>query len=503
MDRRATDMLATSEFSAAWHISTQRWRITVLSVLVGVLSAVSVLFVLRLGLVSPLLLAAMFVGALVIYQPRIGLYLTLALVVLFESGSEDQLMAPGRYFTFGLQSTVGISGLIISPLEMLLMACLMAWLAKGIMTRQLQFRGGRLGWPMLLFSIALVFGVVRGRLGGGDLYIAFWEVRALLYLVGFYVLAANVVRTPRLVSALTAICVLAAGLFAIEGAYRKLVLIDSGQIVGDLAYSHELAIFLGTMLLVVIAQQVVGAPVWQRVFGLLLTPITLFTLLASERRAAQIALIIAFAAFALVFLFSYRKAFFLIAVPAAIAMAVYLPLFWNSTGMIGQPARAIRSMYQPNERDASSNLYRDLEKINVRETIRANPLLGVGFGQPFYFIVPLPDLSFWPFWRFQPHHNILWVWLKIGAPGFIVFWVLMGSALHLAVQVARSGRDRAIKVFGFLALAALITTPVFCYVDLGLTMSRVTVFLGAVLGTLAVADDIQVSPSLNSGGVKS
>ena len=41
----------------------------------------------------------------------------------------------------------------------------------------------------------LVFGLVRGVAGGGDLNIALWESRFLFYAVITFVLAANTIRT--------------------------------------------------------------------------------------------------------------------------------------------------------------------------------------------------------------------------------------------------------------------------------------------------------------------
>src|SRR5262249_23624468 len=157
-----------------------------------------------------------------------------------------------------------------------------------------------------------------------------------------------------------------------------------------------------------------------------------FTLLATERRAGYIALIVAFIMFTLVFMIVHRKAFFLFSVPMLIAFAIYLPVFWNNTSMIGQPARAVRSLHAPDPGDANSNLYRQLEKFNVIYTIKANPILGVGFGRPFDFVVALPDLSWWAFWHYEPHHNILWVWLKLGTGGFIIFWTLLATAVARA-----------------------------------------------------------------------
>jgi hypothetical protein len=108
--------------------------------------------------------------------------------------------------------------------------------------------------------------------------------------------------------------------------------------------------------------------------------------------------------------------------------------------------------------------------------------------------VPLPDLSWWPFWRYQPHHNILWVWLKVGGPGFAVFWMLMFGALALASGRTLTLNDRGLVIFAYLAIVSIVTTLIFCYVDLGLTNGRVTLFLGVILGVLAGLKAIDTQP---------
>jgi 4-amino-4-deoxy-L-arabinose transferase-like glycosyltransferase len=203
---------------------------------------------------------------------------------------------------------------------------------------------------------------------------------------------------------------------------------------------------------------------------------------------------VAFLAFAVLTFVVRRKAFFILAVPVILATAVYLPAFWNNTGTFGQPARAIRSLKDPDPRDANSNLSRDLEAINVRATIAAEPLLGVGFGKPFLQVVAIPDISFFPFWNYEAHHNILWVWMKVGAGGFIVFFVVMGGGLARAASLARSLREPDARVFAALTVCGVVMALVFSYVDLGLTSSRVPVVLGTLLGTVSVLDRIYLPP---------
>jgi O-antigen ligase len=485
-------MLSTAELSTSWQINSERTRLILLAVLALLLSLLASRAILLFELGAVVIVFSVLTVAAVVWQPTVGLYLAFALVLLFEPGGPDLLMLPGRYLNWGLQSTLGLSGLIASPIELLLLLTLLSWLGRGIMSRRLEIRGGRLRRPVLCFFALVIFGLLRGTLADGDTYIAFWEARALFYVFTCYLLASNLIRNRRQLDTLMAIMLVSTGVFAVEGAYRHIALIQTGELGAppEFAYSHDTVIYLGTVLLLILAQSVVGAPLWHRLFGPLIVPITIFTLLATQRRAGYIALMVAFLAFSVIFAVKHRRAFMFMVVPVLIGSAFYLPIFWNNTGLLGQPARAVRSLSEPDARDASSNDYRRLEKINVIETIKSSPLTGVGFGREFLFAIPMPSLSWWPFWRYEPHHNLLWVWLKTGALGFVMFWFLMGTAIALATNLARTLPDRESRTFALFALAGLTTTLVFCYVDLGLVNSRVTVFLGTLLGTLAVLDQV-------------
>lgn len=480
---------SVDELTAAWFRDGQRRFGLLVGVSALAASLLAALLVLRLEIIAAVAVYVAIGLFGVAWRPRIGIYVLFGLMLLFESVSADPLMLPGRFLPIGLQ------GSVINPLEALLFLILGIWLAQGIASRGLKYRAGRLGWPVLLFLLALVAGLIRGQVSGGDFRIGLWESRFLFYIVACYLLAANTVRTVGNVRVFTTLLLVCNGLFAIEGAFRWATMINTGQISGDLAFEHEDVIFLGIAILLVLVQNVFGAPRWQQLLGYLVAPMCTFTLLASQRRAGYVAVIVAFLLIGCILLFTRRKAFFLIFVPMILVGSVYLPVFWNNTSLLGQPARAIRSLSQPDERDAASNLYRDLEKIDVQAGIASNPVLGVGFGQPFPFVVQLPDLSWWAFWHYEPHHNILWVWLKTGAIGFTLFFVLMGSGIAHAAHLVAVLRHQELRGFALIVLAAIVMTLVFSYVDLGLVSGRVTICLGTLLGCLGVLDRISPVPT--------
>lgn len=468
-------------YSATWQLASQRRRTVVLLALAIALSLV----------LAPLALASSLAPAVLVYgllglvaiacQPKIGLYVAVAMAIIFENLTDDPLMAAGRYLYSG------VSGSVISPLEAILLLSLATLLVRRILGEP-GFRGGALWRPMLVFAGALGVGLAYGIVNGGAPYIAMWEVRFLLYIVVTYFLAVNSIRTKTDLRLLTACILLATTAYAVEGAYRKIALIDTGRLTQDLedAWGHDSAIFISHAIMLVAAQWAFGGQSWQRRVGLLAVPILIFTLMASHRRAGNVTLIVSFLVYSLVFLVANRKAFFLLATPVLLCGMLYFPLFWNNTGLLGQPARAVRSMITPDARDQSSNYYREVEKVNVRATIMAYPIMGVGFGREFLFVIPLADLSFWTFWRYEPHNNVLWVWLKIGAIGFTCFWTLMGTAIVRAAHLARTLRGRDERSFALFALAVVVSSLVFCWVDTGLTFPRFTTILGAALGALGV-----------------
>jgi hypothetical protein len=314
-------------------------------------------------------------------------------------------------------------------------------------------------------------------------------------MVPAYFVAANTIRKTAHVRTLLALVIICAGFNALDGVFRRFVIIPSGALgsAQEGWFVHECLVIWGLVLILVVAHQVFGAPVWQRIAGVLLGPAALIAMMGSERRAGLIGFMIAFALFALALIRINRRAFLLVTVPSLVAAAIYLPLFWNSAGTLGQPARAIRSVTSgADARDAASNLWRDLEAFNVRATILSDPLLGIGFGRPFLQIITVPDISgAFEFWDYEAHHNILWVWLKTGAVGFTAFMALIVGAIARAIWLARTLRDRDLRTFALVGLAAVVMAVVFCYVDLGLTNNRITMLLGATLGVLSVLDRVR------------
>jgi len=487
-----TAVAAASELSTTWLHTAGRRRRVVLTGLVIALSLGLARLVLAydVAAVAGLVVSAALIA--IVLRPRHGLYLLLAVVLLFDPGI-DPLMEPGRYMYSSLQSTLHLSGAIFIPFEMILLLTAAIWLAQATMRRQLDFRSGVLGPPMLLFALALVFGVIRGTLAGANFNYMFWESRFLFSMVLAYLVAANTIRTRAHVRMLLTLIFVCVSLSAIEGVWRKYALADAGLLgpIHEFWYAHDGIVIWGLLLILVLAQQTFGGPRWQRLMGPFVALVTIFAMLVSERRAGLIAIMVALAVFILGLITINRKAFVRVALPTLLIASVYLPLFWNDTGTLGQAARAVRSISSPDPRDASSNAWRDLEAINVRATIASDPLLGIGFGRPFLQVVTVPDISGFELWNYEAHHDILWVWMKTGAFGFIAFFALMLGGIARSMWLAKRLAQPELKAFAMVAMSAILMSLVFCYVDLGLIGARLPMLLGVALGTVGVLERIR------------
>jgi O-antigen ligase len=191
-----------------------------------------------------------------------------------------------------------------------------------------------------------------------------------------------------------------------------------------------------------------------------------------------------------------RKAFWLIVPIAGMIGAVYVGAFWNSTsGGIGGPARAIRSVIapQPGGRDDASNVYRVIENVNTKFTIQQRPLTGVGFGNKFYIIVPMPDISFFVWWEYITHNSILWIWMQTGVGGFMSMLVLVGMAVIVGARTLWRMPGGDLSAFALTATLYIVMHFIYAYVDISWEAQSM-IYVGVMMGLINGMERIVAQP---------
>jgi hypothetical protein len=467
-------------------------------------------------LTGPLPLAigfALLVGAAAIMlHPRAGLYLLLFSAIFLEQWGIVGLDPVTAQFPFyeTLSGAYGVP-LPVSPVEMVLLVTLAGALLPYAAGGKERFVRGKLFVPVLLFMALVVASLVFGFAGGGGvgpfwLNAAWAETRSFFYLAITYVLACNLIKTRAHLKTFTWLFIAAIAIKSVQGVVRYFYVSANGLQVEAIT-GHEDVVFLAAFVLLLGALLVWGrgleTAVRRQMWVMLaVMPPLVFTLLVTRRRLGFVVLGAALILMALALLRTRRDIFLRVVPVVLLAAGFYAVIFWNGTGVLAEPVRAFRSLIAPaTERDLLSNAWRALENVNISYNIGSAPVTGLGFGRPYAFIVAQPplDATGFTYWRYIAHNAIYWVWMKMGLFGFAAFWNLMGSAIVLGLVAFRRQRDGYLRSLGLLGAGVVVMQVIFSYGDLGLTYSRSMIFLGCMLGVLAVLPALEDAPSTGPG----
>jgi hypothetical protein len=370
-----------------------------------------------------------------------------------------------------------------------------SWLGRAAMQRKLEGHAGPLFWPMLSFSMFITFGLIYGLLHHGNMTIALWEVRTIYYMPAMLILTGNLLETRAHVNCLIWTIVVALFLDGLAGAWFVVSILNFDLHALEAIAEHSYSIHLNTLFTLTIAVWLFRGSRVKRIVLPLMLPVILLSYFANQRRASYITLAIGLMIIAIVLYYENRKAFWLIVPLACVVGAIYVAAFWNSSGGIGGPARAIRSVVapQPGGRDDSSNLYRVIENVNTKFTIKQRALTGVGFGNKFYIIVPMPDISFFIWWEYITHNSILWIWMQTGVGGFVSLLFLIGMAIIVGVRTLWRMPGGDLSAFALMATLYIIMHFIYAYVDMSWEAQSM-IYLGTMMGLINGLERIAAQP---------
>lgn len=384
-------------------------------------------------------------------------------------------------------STIGIAPIPVNPAELLMIAGVGIWLLRGLFERTLRLEESPLLRHYALYLGMVVFALVHGVAVGGNVTIALWEVRAPMYAGITLFLALNLIRTKQQLNVLSWLIIVGTGFKSVQGTWRYLVTYGrryDGMLRNSLL-EHDEAFFFPAYYIFVLLLLLFDGSRRQKQVALLLLPCVMLADLANKRRASTANLVICLLVLMVILfkiLVQHRWRIVQIAALGAVLVAAYLGIFWNSNAAIAQPARAIRSNFEPDERDESSDYYRDLENEGLMIAIRNHLVLGQGYGLEMPLVPGMADLrELAPFMLYMPHNSILWVWWRTGTIGFVLFWAMIGSAIIQNCLLARTSTDPAIRRWSVFAVALVVMHLLMAWLDVGLFSYRQIVYIWVVL----------------------
>lgn len=412
-------------------------------------------------------------------RPDFGVLAIISLALIGD-GATSSWYPFAKNFSSAESALYVSENLPISPLEVVLAVTVAAWLFRAIGNRTWSFVRGGLLTPILVFACFVVLGLVYGLSRGGNLNVALWEARPLLYIPVIYILVTNVITTPGQRTALVVSAVAAIGLQSVLAIvyYFNLPAFERSDL--ERLTDHPATIHMNAVVVLLAALLLVPSCSWRlRVFVAVASIPISWAWVLSQRRAAAIALIVGVLLVGVIMLWRNRRAALWFIPLFSIFTGLYVAAFWNVSGGIGFGAQAVKSVLAPealSAQDLSSNEYRRRETVNLWFTIRQRRLTGVGFGQQFYRPLPLADISVFPFWEYVPHNSLIWLYLKTGFLGFASMLFVFARAIQrgfFAAVRTTQPNSSALVVSG---LGYVVMFMVFAYVDIAWDI-RSAVFL--------------------------
>jgi hypothetical protein len=481
-------------------------RLTVGGILLALLVAASWVIFGRDNIAIPLIILTCVALPMMLWRyPISALYIPLAIVCLvevFPTHAKDSITDIVPFFenlNTILQralNTPNVKAFPFNILEAFLVVAAFVSLIRSVYTSTAKLRAGAVMWPIVIYMVFIIMGEVNGMATGGDFKISMQEIRSQFYFLLAYLMAVNMVREIKHIRTMQWIMIICIGIKGILYTFRRYVTMAGMPLPDQGVGSHEEAFMFNMFEAYLLVLITCGINKPMRWTMLILLPLVLLGNLSTNRRAATAALIVALPILVLAAYQAFpprRKLIFTVALCMCVAWSIYYPLFKNNDSLIGQPARAMKSHFEPDARDAASNDYRLAEEADLYATIKLNPIQGYGYGKRMLHAVHIVDISNqYQWWDILPHNNILWVWMRVGTFGFISFWAMIAAVLILACRIVRSETaDIEVKSIAIFTLMAVAMLLMFGLLDLQLSNFRDMLFVGFWIGALSAAPNIK------------
>jgi hypothetical protein len=390
-------------------------------------------------------------------------------------------------------------GMILFPVEIFLILVLVIWVLKAGLEGSFGVPKSPILRCLKIYWVLLIVAAGIGLSRGAKMKFDLWELRSWIYLTVAYVLAAALLRTMRAFDLVLWTIVLGTGFKALQGTYIFFGFARRMDPRPEAILGHEEAFFFGVFIVVTCALWLYEMRGPLRRVATCLLPFVVIADLSNARRTAWLIMawsIVTLLAISFRTLPHRRRFVTRAAVILAIAGALYLPAYWNHSGTLAQPARAVRSQFQPSTRDQASDLYRQQEDLNLLLGIKGSGVRGTGFGIPISYsgIANISDID--PMIAFIPHNGILWIWLRTGLQGEIAFWCVCSVAIVRACRLAMA-KDRRLAMWGAVVACAVISYLIDGYEDMGLAELRIAVAMGCLLGVMEAATRFATAPEIS------
>lgn len=408
---------------------------------------------------------------------------------------QSPLFMVGSVMFVHIKNLTGVSVLMLSAMEYCVLILGLVALVRRATGSRID-RPGRVPCPEELFRFAQVsllgalFVWGHGMATGGEFSKSLWQMEKVVYLPIVFMICAEGLRGPRDHVTLGKVLLASALVRSAVATYIRMTVeappdpYTGASLLAHATSHHDSMLFASAILLLIVLIVERAGKKAVRLF-FLCSPLLVSGMIANNRRMVWVQI-------ALVLLTLYlvtppnvikrkiKKALLFLS-PAIVA---YFVVGWGSKAKFFKGAQIARSVVEPST-DASS-LWREIENYDILFTFRQSPILGHGYGHPFWEIIPLPHVGY-DLERYCPHNSILGLWAFAGYFGFTAFALLWASGAFFGMRAYRAAKNPIDRTAAVLATGSVIIYMIQCYGDMG---------LGAWTGVYLMAPSIALAGKL-------
>jgi hypothetical protein len=356
-----------------------------------------------------------------------------------------------------------------------------------------------LGTPRPLIKLAqatfatIVFTLVIGKLRGGEMQWAVWQIDRVIYLPIVFLLCQAAFTNPKDYLAVGKVALSAALIRASQAIWVRTTLpvvvhAETGESSLPYATTHNdsMLFAVGTVILVSLLLQRAGKKATRLTFWAL--PILIGGMLANNRRMVWVEIIlILFTLYLITDTNAFKRKLNRLLLASTPLIAGYILVGWNSESGVFKPVKVIRSAVDSSS-DAST-AWRDLENFNLVFTLRNFPLTGVGYGNGFWEMWPMPEVDY-SLERWVPHNSILGLFCYGGYVGYLGITSMWVAGIYFSIRAYHSCKEPLQKAAALTCFGAVLVYYLQGFGDMG---------LGSWTGVYLVGPSIAVACKLTVG----
>lgn len=337
--------------------------------------------------------------------------------------------------------------------------------ASGLRTPRPMIKLAHLTYATIAFTLA-----VGKLLRGGEMQWAVWQMDRVMYLPTVFLLCQAAFSGPKDYLAVGKVALVASLIRATQAMWVRLVVDakvnpETGETSLPYATTHNdsMLFAVGSVILVALVLQRAG----KNRLVMWALPVLIGGMVANNRRMVWVEIIlIFFTVYLITETNSFKRKLNRLVVASVPLVAGYVAVGWNSAGTgIFKPVKVIRSAVDSSA--DTSTAWRDLENFNLIYTLRNFPLAGVGYGNGFWEMWPMPAVDY-SLERYVPHNSILGILCYGGFVGYVGITSLWVAGIYFAIRAYHHCKEPLQKAAGLACFGAILVYYLQCFGDMGL-----------------------------------